>query len=117
MSKRIDMINGSPVMVDEKTGTHYSTTAIYKNDYYSRPLGYEEIRSIAARIVSQKKAEYAHKYGQPKFVKLPNHIYSVLRCTDLIYIETLIDGHPDMLMGLIVCPTNSIQTFDEIEVF
>ena len=48
-------------MVDEKTGTHYSTTVIYKNDYYSRPLGYEEIRSIAARIVSQKKAEYAHK--------------------------------------------------------
>lgn len=78
---------------------------------------YEHIQGLVIKEINAKKKTYMQRFGTPCFVKLPIHIYSVLKCWNVIYNEVCQPIHPEMLMGLIVCPTQSIKTISEIEVF
>lgn len=76
-----------------------------------------ELQSAVFKVVNSKKAEYHKRYGTPKYVKLPYWVYRNLSVTRFIYTETCQDCCPQMLMGLIVCPTNCIENIEDIEVF
>lgn len=66
-------------------------------------------------IIDQKVDEYRKKYGQPEFIKLPFWIYRKLVLSENY---TIMCNHKyGKLFGLTVCPTNSIERPDEIEVF
>ena len=81
-------------------------------------LDIEQTRGIVVRKVNDAKQKYINKYhGVPNFVKLPVRVYDRLRFSNLIYTEVCLDYQPEMLMGLRVCPTFSIEDIDEIEVF
>jgi len=76
-----------------------------------------ELISIPAikDTVEKKIYEYTAKYGTPHYIKLPIMIYNCLRkSTDLIVYAP---KQHERFMDLIVCPTKSIQTIREIEVF
>ena len=66
-------------------------------------------------VVAQKVFNYTEKYGKPNFIKIPAHMYRelfVLSDRGLVFEST-----PTLLFGMGICPTLSIQTADEIEVF
>ena len=79
---------------------------------------YHEIQREVIKVVDKGKQEYQHKYEAiPRYVKVPYEIYRKLSITQLIYREVCQQFTPEMLMGLIVCPTYRIEKIDEIEVF
>lgn len=80
-------------------------------------VDYWHIQGLVIKEINAKKGAYMKRFGTPRFVKLPEHIYSVLKCWNVIYNEVCRTSSPEMLMGLIVCPTSSIETISEIEVF
>lgn len=77
----------------------------------------EQVRRVSIDIINLKKQKYYKEYGNPHFVKLPLRIYDILKYTNIIYCEVIHPQKLEMLMGLIVCPTRSIETADQIEVF
>ena len=74
----------------------------------------QELQSIYY-VIEQKVDEYRKKYGQPEFIKIPSWMYSEIIMS--ANYTMLFDRKHGKLFGLTVCPTNSIQQFDEIEVF
>lgn len=78
---------------------------------------YFETASAIRKTVNDKKAEYIKKFGLPNYIKIPSHLYRKMKAASMIYEESCQIFHPEMLMGLIVCPTESIEEIDEIEVF
>lgn len=80
-------------------------------------MDYWHIQGLVIKEINAKKEAYMKHFGMPRFVKLPEHIYSVLKCWNVIYNEVCQPSSPEILMGLIVCPTLSIETISEIEVF
>lgn len=78
---------------------------------------YLHIQGLVIKEINTKKAAYTKRFGTPRFVKLPTRIYSTLKCWNVIYTEVCQTPSPEMFMGLIVCPTPSIETISEIEVF
>lgn len=77
----------------------------------------ERTRGAVVRRVNIAKQAYVKRYGIPRFVKVPVIIYEKLKLSNIIYDEVCSEIKPEMLMGLIVCPTYSIEHIEEIEVF
>lgn len=80
-------------------------------------LDIEQTRGAVVRRVNTAKQLYIKHYGMPRFVKVPVIIYERLKLSNIIYDEVCSETRPEMLMGLIVCPTYSIEHIEEIEVF
>lgn len=78
---------------------------------------YYELQAAVIKVVNNGKQEYQNKYGVPRYVKLPYWVYRQLSATKLIYNEVCQQFSPEMLMGLIVCPTCGIEKVEDIEVF
>ena len=77
-----------------------------------------ELQNAVRRIINVKIKEYAVKYNErPHYVKLPVNTYRSLRISSFIYTNPLDVPTVEMIMGLIVCPTQSIKKIEEIEVF
>lgn len=78
---------------------------------------YQELKNSVIKVVNTGKRKYIDKYGIPRYVKLPYWIYRKLSVTELMYNEVCEQFSPEMLLGLIVCPTYSIENIEDIEVF
>ena len=75
-------------------------------------------------IIIQKEFEYMDKYkDEPKFLKIPLFVYELMKSYFARYLtnQNLINVDHDKeivtFRGMVICPTVSIQTIDEIEVF
>lgn len=75
------------------------------------------IRDIVISTVNNLKRDYYSEFGPPTYVKLPARIYDIMGYAGSIYTEVLEADCPKMLLGLRVCPTKSIESIEEIEVF
>lgn len=72
-------------------------------------LSVNELKNELFKKVKRLKCEYTVMYGYPNYVKIPQWIYKSLL--------NFYEDKPTTLLGLIICPTISINTIDEIEVF
>ena len=67
--------------------------------------------------VKSKFFEYIKEYdGEPRYLKIPQWIYNVLEINFEKEISENIRGNR-VYRGLKICPTISIETIEEIEVF
>lgn len=80
-------------------------------------LSISELKHIIIPKAGKMIREYQSKYGNPRYIKLPEPMYDALKFDRCIYADELKIGSPEVLCGLVVCPTKSISTIDEIEVF
>lgn len=81
-------------------------------------LGTSELSSIVIPKVEHLIVKYRKEYGdRPKFIKIPIYVYDCMKFGWGIYTDNLQSDSPEVLCGLRVCPTVSIQSIDEIEVF
>ena len=77
---------------------------------------------IIKGVVIEKAKVYFEKYNEnPRFIKMPEYMLEVLKQklieTVNYYERTYEDLEEFSFMGMKVCPTKSINMFDEIEVF
>ena len=69
------------------------------------------------RLTDQYIARF---HCEPHYVKIPNFIYRKIQLCNAIILQEDADARDKgtvTVMGLIACPTSSISTIDEIEVF
>lgn len=83
----------------------------------NKQMSIGELKHIIIPKVGKLIREYQSKYGNPRYIKLPEPMYDALKFDRGIYVDELKNGSPEVLCGLVVCPTKSISTIDEIEVF
>lgn len=81
----------------------------------------KEIYSLAHKEILEQIEDFKLMFGKdPKFVKLPMGVYSILKH----YYKSLVfslsksnDNEIEKFCGLIICPTHKITHIFEIEVF
>lgn len=83
----------------------------------NKQMSISELKHTIIPKVGELIREYQSKYGNPRYIKLPEPMYDALKFDRGIYVDELKNGSPEVLCGLVVCPTKSISTIDEIEVF
>lgn len=74
------------------------------------------------KLIDRKALEFAERYGgRPKYIKIPEWVYNALRRYEFgLAFRPVGNGfknEPETLFGYIVCPTVSIESVDDIEVF
>lgn len=69
-----------------------------------------EFENILSFIMAKKEIYERLFHEQPNYIKMPMWVYRRA-------IKETVFPKYDLICGLIPCPTNSIQSIDEIEVF
>lgn len=73
-------------------------------------------------IIDRKAYEFAKRYSvRPKYIKIPEWVYKGLKRFEPEFAARPVGNgfmnQPETLFGYIVCPTVSIESTDNIEVF
>ena len=81
-----------------------------------------EVRCILVnqlmRHIKKLYWEYEEKYHvRPNHLKIPEYLCLSLRRESGYSVVDVPEGYSEYLFGLKICPTTSIQTIEEIEVF
>ena len=95
----------------------YDIAGVFATEIQEPLMDVDTLRNMVIRQVNKCREEYVRNYGSPRFVKLPLWTYSALKQWSVIYNEVLEASSPERLIGLNVCPTNSIERIEDIEVF
>lgn len=74
------------------------------------------------KLIDRKVCEFVRRYGgRPKYIKIPKWVYDALNRYDFgLTCRPVGNGFakdPETLFGYIVCPTESIEQTEDIEVF
>lgn len=80
----------------------------------------DEVIKWLTQEISHKIGTYCVEYRtEPRYIKIPKDIYKILWAEKAIEIETPEDAELKIytFLGLICCPTTSINRLEEIEIF
>lgn len=87
----------------------------------NEPLAEVQIAHGVMMTVQRLTEQYETKFHcEPHYIKIPISIYPLIRVFKATVLREDADARDkliELFMGLIVCPTPSITTYDEIEVF